>query len=439
MITETLSKITNFKDYKHLSHQYAFPLSLHIVAFTIPFPILVNNLSIIILGLLWLLTIEKDWSRFKNIYLLLSSFLPFYLWYTVGISYSHNTNNAFNLVLERSATFLIFPIILFSSKLDSLSIKNIFYSFTAGFILILCISIGEILLKIYYNSEPLSLLITQYTRWNFTENSSLSYHTPYMGMHAIFCYAIILVCLNANKLSKLLLKTMILILLCLGVYIFGSKLPFILFFLVSLFYLSYLLLFNHLSFAAINICVSLLLLLFISIIYTNRDNLISTFRYNTETDNLYWGSLPNRFIKFLEVGDEDRLDNWGAAICAYLKHPVLGSGTGDGLESIQSCRSTSSWNYLNKVNAHNQYLDIAVRSGIIGLILFLTGIICCFRLSLFYRNRLYILFLISFSIGLIFEDFLDRQKGVVFFMFINTLFLSYHNFHGRAIKEKSKI
>ena len=129
----------------HLGSEHGFRLSLYAVAFTIPFPTIVNNIAIIVFSLVWLFTVRKDWRSFRNLTLLLSAFLPFYIWHALGIGYSDNTSAAVNLVLERGATFFIFPLILFTSRRECFSLKGGLYAFTAGFLIILSASIGEIL------------------------------------------------------------------------------------------------------------------------------------------------------------------------------------------------------------------------------------------------------------------------------------------------------
>src|SRR5438105_8194252 len=74
-------------------------------------------------------------------------------------------------------------------------------------------------------------------------------------------------------------------------------------------------------------------------------------------------------------------------------------------------------------NAHNQYLQVWMESGLIGLIAFL----CCLFAGLFrLRNDpAYVSFILIFSLMCFTESFGERQKGIVFFTLFQTLYLGF--------------
>ncbi len=72
-------------------------------------------------------------------------------------------------------------------------------------------------------------------------------------------------------------------------------------------------------------------------------------------------------------------------------------------------------------NAHNQYLQVWMESGIFGLIAFLL----CLGMGLFklWENPGYVCFILIFSLMCLTESIGERQKGVVFFTLFQVLFL----------------
>jgi hypothetical protein len=74
-------------------------------------------------------------------------------------------------------------------------------------------------------------------------------------------------------------------------------------------------------------------------------------------------------------------------------------------------------------NLHNQYLQYLVTYGVCVLLIFLAYLFFSLRLAILNRNRLHLFFLILISFVFLFECLLSRNKGIVIFIFLNTLFL----------------
>ncbi|MFA5555576.1 MAG: O-antigen ligase family protein [Flavobacteriaceae bacterium] len=76
-----------------------------------------------------------------------------------------------------------------------------------------------------------------------------------------------------------------------------------------------------------------------------------------------------------------------------------------------------------KYNPHNQYLSEALKSGITGIILFLCVILQQFKLAFNNRNTIQLFFMLSITFFFLTESVLERQMGIVIFIFFTTLFL----------------
>ncbi|WP_019037501.1 O-antigen ligase family protein [Psychroflexus tropicus] len=72
---------------------------------------------------------------------------------------------------------------------------------------------------------------------------------------------------------------------------------------------------------------------------------------------------------------------------------------------------------------HNQYAYSLVSSGIIGLLILVLYLVYSFFQNFKYNNLLGLCFLILICIAMLFETYLLRTKGIIFFFFFNTYFL----------------
>ncbi|AZQ59687.1 hypothetical protein EJ994_13055 [Maribacter sp. MJ134] len=74
-------------------------------------------------------------------------------------------------------------------------------------------------------------------------------------------------------------------------------------------------------------------------------------------------------------------------------------------------------------NLHNQYVQYFVSYGLMGTIFFLVYLVYSVILALRTNNKLALLFLFLVVFIFLFESLLSRNKGIVIFLFFNTLFI----------------
>ncbi|TNE55693.1 MAG: O-antigen ligase domain-containing protein [Bacteroidetes bacterium] len=108
----------------------------------------------------------------------------------------------------------------------------------------------------------------------------------------------------------------------------------------------------------------------------------------------------------------------------FLKHPMLGVGSGDLADSFQQQyeHDQSRLSPNNQLRAHNQGLTYLISFGIIGGILFLLWLVFNFQVLNEQKNLLGMLFLILMSFSFLSEDTLETQMGVSLFSFFLALF-----------------
>lgn len=120
-----------------------------------------------------------------------------------------------------------------------------------------------------------------------------------------------------------------------------------------------------------------------------------------------------------------RLEYWRIALILIGRHPLVGCGTGDVRKGFDEYYNAThsllkpEW----RLRAHDQYLEIMVGFGFVGLAWFL--------LSIFYPGiktkkiytYTYFIFWMIFMLSLFTEDTLETEAGSTFYAFFNSFFL----------------
>jgi len=102
-------------------------------------------------------------------------------------------------------------------------------------------------------------------------------------------------------------------------------------------------------------------------------------------------------------------------------------GTGNASEELKKEFISRGYvkGYYDNLNAHNQYIEILLENGLIGLILFMAIFGYMIYIAVSERNILYGLFIIMMIVFFFFETILNRLAGVTFFPLFSFLLLQY--------------
>ena len=121
-----------------------------------------------------------------------------------------------------------------------------------------------------------------------------------------------------------------------------------------------------------------------------------------------------------------RLAQWEASMPIIKEYPIFGVGVGDVQDKLQETykRHFLKYSYLERFNAHNEYVQTMLGLGFIGLIIFLFALLYPFIQAYRKREVVYMCFIALFAYCCITESALHVQKGIVFYSFFNSLFLS---------------
>lgn len=125
------------------------------------------------------------------------------------------------------------------------------------------------------------------------------------------------------------------------------------------------------------------------------------------------------------LNQDTRLLIWKSAAAVIKKNPLFGTGTGDASAELKKEYASHNYpeGYYSDMNAHNQFLEILLENGIIGLLLFIVIIGYMIHISLEDKNYMLQVFTISIIIFFVFESMLNRLSGIMFFPLVTFLLL----------------
>jgi O-antigen ligase len=116
---------------------------------------------------------------------------------------------------------------------------------------------------------------------------------------------------------------------------------------------------------------------------------------------------------------DPRGSRWKLALDILRKAPLFGHGSGSEQTLLRAAYFEHGLydSFLNRLNAHNQYLSIAIRSGLAGLLAWSASLCYFLRQSWRERDGLLAAFLLLFLGTALSENLLDVNKGLFFFAF----------------------
>jgi O-antigen ligase len=93
--------------------------------------------------------------------------------------------------------------------------------------------------------------------------------------------------------------------------------------------------------------------------------------------------------------------------------------------------------YRLEFDAHNQYLSVAIKHGLLGLLIFIAMFIYFIKLAVSSNDFIYFSLTLVLLIGFFTEDIMESNKGIFYFAFFNTLF-GYQILYARTKKIAAK-
>ncbi|GAA4298941.1 O-antigen ligase family protein [Nibribacter koreensis] len=122
-----------------------------------------------------------------------------------------------------------------------------------------------------------------------------------------------------------------------------------------------------------------------------------------------------------------RMAKWRCALDVIEQNPLIGVGVGDVKDEIVQAYQNRGFLYAvqNRFDPHNQFLEITMATGIMGLLVFVW--LLYHSLHLFWRtqNWMAMAFMVLLLFSSMTESLLRTQEGVAFYIFFWCLFVAY--------------
>jgi O-antigen ligase len=311
--------------------------------------------------------------------------IVFFVWLIFTIIYSQNKLQAYKL-LEIRTFLIIFPFLLIIAKKPSLNKNAIALSFVLGNIIsiiicfILIIKNRAFAINIIHSSSFLASIINSYKHYN------------YLGLNLSICLLFINFLFRERT----------------------FKIRLFIVFMCTFFFL-YLILISGSHLSIILLCLSFTTIVF-SWIKTSK-----TIRYSLAL--MAVGGIIFLFVflintktlldyKLIKSIDKERTEIWSNSWELIQKQPIFGYGIGDSNLTFENLKNGT-------INSHNQYFDILLESGSIGLIIFLGFWAILFFIKLPPPIKIVSVgFTLVFFIAMFFESILNRISGVSLLGFV---------------------
>jgi O-antigen ligase len=358
---------------------------------------------------------------------LLFSTISFFLLLVIGLYFTEEKAETFEL-FGRYSTYLLVPFfLLFINKDRLLSV----YQFSLNG-LVIGVTIASLILLTnnftrYYSVKPLftidkELFNYYYTYHNFTK--ILRFHPTYFGL-----YLIVAVTHTLSKVTKEQQKWLrffgyfALFVFALTILFLNARIIVGLSFVV---YFYYLFLFikgqykvNKTKFFLFFFGVLLLGSIFFGFIK-------NTYLFSRFTSELVWDLTSNKNSAYNgKFKDDSRLVRWAAISKTILEKPFFGYGSAMEKKVLKRnfLKNGLVKSSQNNYDSHNQYLSFSIEFGLLGLLVFLFYLSMNMHLAIHSKNFVPIIFCITIISVSFFENIFKNNAGIIFITFFSNLFL----------------
>jgi len=359
----------------------------------------------------------------KNNIILFSFQIIFFLIIVAGYFISDNKEYASELIIKK-LSFLIFPVLfLFSGNLFKIKKEAFLKVFVLGNIVasVICILhffYASISYKsgnfIFFPYDEVGNTLYTYTKFSFF------HHPAYFSMYLVFSIAILFYLKNNTDFfrppKRINLFYVIIIFNVFMIILLSSRAGMISLFLLFLWEV-FIYINNH---KRLIVRVSSLIVVLVSIIVLSQNNRVQRF-YN-EVSGIYEDGKNSDYYP-------TRLVLWEAATYVAYEDFWIGAGTGDAIDELAKKVETIHIraDKIKGFNAHNQFLDTFMSSGILGFLVLLSIIILSLAIAIKTKNKLFLIFILLISFNFLFESMLNTIAGIVFFVYFLNYFVFVFN------------
>lgn len=401
--------------YNNIKDQF-LTISFILFIVTLPFSVLLNSISIILM-IIFSITKIKEFNFKFNIFLILP--IIYFLIKLIGLWYSNDLKSGY-FEIEKSLVLIAMPFVFILNNNDVSKIKfQLVYNTFVGICLLVCLTS----IYVYYNSFSVEPTLHNLFKSNDYINKlvfCLRYrfyiHPTYISYYLVFSISICLFILmnTKNKLIKFLNLFLAMIFMS---FILMIECRIAIIMLILIFAIYFLIESKSIKIAMIYIAI--LSFFIISVLY-----------YTPQIGNKFH-ELINAKFELPRGNDYNstniRIANWKCGLEIIKNNPIIGVGTGSTQNELNKCYVDFGVSKIlidDNYNCHNQYIQTWCTNGIIGLLVLLSMYLKMLQVGFSKRNIVNLAFCIILVLGSLTECLLNNQKGIVFFMFFYCVFLS---------------
>ncbi|HOS47731.1 MAG TPA: O-antigen ligase family protein [Bacteroidia bacterium] len=331
-----------------------------------------------------------------------------YLLHVIGLIWTDNLKYA-GLDLQIKLTLLLLPFAIGTSQITKSDRINVLKSFVGG-----CIIASIYLLINAFKSFSATNNVHVFF---YTDLCSVLMHPTYLTMYINLAIIVLLYLIISAKairtqsISAIVLYFMVLMSILLSARTAQASIVITSILFVLMMFKSFQLKSSGIAVSATVILMAIpthLLLTKLNNRYTQVENAIAT---PTQEGKVEYNSTTGR-MEIWKESFEVLKDNW-----------LLGTGTGDIKDELVNTYKSHDfkYGYEKQLNTHNEYLQIWLSIGLIGLILILLVHLIPVIQFRSYPDLIFPIFMIICGLNALTEATLETQRGVLFFAFFFSL------------------
>ncbi|MEN8839417.1 MAG: O-antigen ligase family protein [Flavobacteriales bacterium] len=343
----------------------------------------------------------------------------YFAWMSISLVYTENLTAGLKS-LETKFSLAIFPLFLpflFSAEWVKRNIMKLFL--TSGLFYII-VSLFDATLDYYSTNSTASFFYSKLGIGLFQEGSFI--HPTYSA----FFYNVLVSYLGVQiieKSSRIRSKSLVLfqfILICVFIFLLSSKFGILALAVNLILLLGYYIKKRKKIIPAV---VIFLLFSVLSVLIISQSPLKKRFAAS-------YSALTTQSDK--PSSTKARLDVWAETYEIILENSIFGVGTGDIRDELMSKYQEKEYFLYQKrgYDSHQQFLQTFASLGVLGFVILIAIFVTLFRQSITTHNFLLFSFTLLFLLFGLVESMLERQAGVVFFVFFG-LYL----FNNNPLKE----
>jgi len=388
----------------------------HLLLFmaSLPFDMFYSHIILISYAIHTLINLNK--TSLKRLYdrriLILQSVFLVTLLSTI---YTIKPHEAFQAWGGQITIFLI-PIVFYLSPFD---VKKYRPQLLMGFALVCTATIAYLFIDAlitikHYHLPFITLFSGAFTNHNFSE--PINMHATFFSMQVVIAlvYLLSILVKETGRYKKLFYILCCAVLLA-GIIQLSSKSIFVVLAVVINVVFPYFLLTGKKRLQFIITSVTLTMLIAGGILASGNFKE----RYVTSLTDDLSRSVPGQTT-------DTRVARWHVTFGLIKKSPVIGYGAGSEIGLLQDgfYQHKLYNSYLNKLNTHSEYLSFLLKSGVIGLLIYLGTLTFGFRAAIRRKDIFLFTFMLLIAVVSLSENLLDVDKGIIFYAFFFTFFVA---------------